>query len=228
MGFILLVVAVIVILKLMADSKYRKLEAEVLKKLGFSSWNIISHIDAEVTVKSRQALEKQVTVEADASLDRTLTLIDAFLATLPEEEKQEPVQPTIVPLEITTDYSAYLLNQADAEESSSSSLLQGQELIDSFLHRSEEEPVIPQLAEEIPTFEEPLTEKEPEEEENDEILDDESYFTETLAKIYVKQQRYSKALEIIRKLNLKYPKKNAYFADQIRFLEKLIINAKSK
>ena len=58
MGFILLVVAVIVILKLMADSKYRKLEAEVLKKLGFSSWNIISHIDAEVTVKSRQTLEK--------------------------------------------------------------------------------------------------------------------------------------------------------------------------
>jgi len=49
-----------------------------------------------------------------------------------------------------------------------------------------------------------------------------------LAKIYVKQQRYSKALEIIKKLSLKYPKKNAYFADQIRFLEKLIINAKSK
>jgi len=27
---------------------------------------------------------------------------------------------------------------------------------------------------------------------------------------------------------LKYPEKNAYFADQIRFLEKLIINTKSK
>mgnify|MGYP006910457241 FL=1 len=36
-----------------------------------------------------------------------------------------------------------------------------------------------------------------------------------------------KALEIIKKLSLNYPK-NAYFADQIRFLEKLIINAKSK
>ena len=58
--------------------------------------------------------------------------------------------------------------------------------------------------------------------------EDDSCFTETLAKIYVKQQRYSKALEIIKKLSLKYPKKNAYFADQIRFLEKLIINAKSK
>ena len=57
---------------------------------------------------------------------------------------------------------------------------------------------------------------------------DDSCFTETLAKIYVKQQRYDKALEIIKKLSLNYPKKNAYFADQIRFLEKLIINAKSK
>ena len=56
---------------------------------------------------------------------------------------------------------------------------------------------------------------------------DDSYFTETLAKIYIRQQRYEKALEIIRKLNLKYPKKSSYFADQIRFLEKLIINDKS-
>ena len=58
--------------------------------------------------------------------------------------------------------------------------------------------------------------------------DEEGCFTETLAKIYIKQQRYEKALEIIEKLNLNYPKKNAYFADQIRFLKKLIINAKSK
>ena len=57
---------------------------------------------------------------------------------------------------------------------------------------------------------------------------DDSCFTETLAKIYIKQHRYEKALEIIKKLSLNYPKKNAYFADQIRFLEKLIINAKSK
>ena len=57
--------------------------------------------------------------------------------------------------------------------------------------------------------------------------DDDSYFTETLAGIYIRQHRYEKALEIIKRLNLKYPKKNAYFADQIRFLEKLIINNKS-
>ena len=67
------------------------------------------------------------------------------------------------------------------------------------------------------------------EKEESEVAElDDSYFTETLAKIYIKQRRYGKALEIIRKLNLKYPKKSIYFADQIRFLEKLVINEKTK
>ena len=60
-------------------------------------------------------------------------------------------------------------------------------------------------------------------EESDED-NDEEYFTETLARIYIKQGRYQKALDIISRLSSKYPQKNAYFADQIRFLEKLIIN----
>ena len=177
---------------------------------------------------NRKALEQQVRPEPGVSLDRTLTLIDAFLATLPEEESAPR---SVVPLEIATDYTAYLLQEPDAQQAPADQpKLQGQHLIDSFLERSEEEPVIPSLSEEIevPSLPEAQpVETEPSDEESDEILEDESYFTETLAKIYVKQQRYSKALEIIRKLNLKYPKKNAYFADQIRFLEKLIINAKS-
>jgi hypothetical protein len=49
-----------------------------------------------------------------------------------------------------------------------------------------------------------------------------------LARIYIKQGNYSKALEIIRQLSLDNPKKNAYFADQMRFLEKLIINSNKK
>ena len=64
--------------------------------------------------------------------------------------------------------------------------------------------------------------------QNDEIEVGGEFFTETLARIYIKQGRYSKALEIIRRLSLENPKKNAYFADQIRFLEKLVINNNKK
>lgn len=53
----------------------------------------------------------------------------------------------------------------------------------------------------------------------------ESIFTESLAKIYIKQGQYEKALHIFEKLNLKYPEKNTYFADQIRFLTKIIQNS---
>lgn len=46
--------------------------------------------------------------------------------------------------------------------------------------------------------------------------------SESLAKFYIKQGRYQQAFEIISSLNLKYPKKSVYFADQMRFLQKLM------
>ena len=38
--------------------KYRKLETEVFNELGISSWEIVPYFDANVRVKSRQALDK--------------------------------------------------------------------------------------------------------------------------------------------------------------------------
>ena len=57
---------------------------------------------------------------------------------------------------------------------------------------------------------------------------EEGFFTETLARIYIKQGRYNKALDILHRLNAGTQQKNAYIADQIRFLEKLIINNNKK
>ena len=57
---------------------------------------------------------------------------------------------------------------------------------------------------------------------------DNSMLSESLAKIYIRQHRYEKALEIILSLSLNFPEKSIYFADQIRFLRKLIVNEKYK
>lgn len=48
---------------------------------------------------------------------------------------------------------------------------------------------------------------------NDDII------TETLANIYYQQESYEKALEAYKKLSLKFPKKRAYFANQIKLIK---------
>jgi hypothetical protein len=48
--------------------------------------------------------------------------------------------------------------------------------------------------------------------------------TETLAKVYLEQKNYKKAIQAYRILSLKYPEKNSFFADRITDLEKIEIN----
>ena len=52
---------------------------------------------------------------------------------------------------------------------------------------------------------------------------DDSMLSESLAKMYIARGKYSKALEIIESINLNFPEKSIYFADQIRFLRKLVL-----
>jgi hypothetical protein len=178
-------------------------------------------------IEPKKKEESSSSAKDEPNLDRTLSLIDSFLSSIPEE----PL-PTKIEFDMSADYTTYLLQEESTDNQEESAVkeeqeppkLRGQELIDGFIEKAENDNAI-----KLQVPEEKEEESLPSEEANpDENEDDESCFTETLAKIYVKQQRYSKALEIIKKLSLKYPKKNAYFADQIRFLEKLIINAKSK
>ena len=167
--------------------------------------------------------DTETVMAEEPGVDRTLSLIDAFLGTLPEE------QGSGLPLaaDVVGDYATRFLVGDDSEKSADGSL----ELIDRFLAENDSQPETasdstvsggqtpqPTLSEGLSSIEEVM----------DENSLDESYFTETLAKIYIKQHKYSRALEIIRSLYLKYPEKNVYFADQIRFLEKLIINNNSK
>ncbi len=168
-------------------------------------------------------------VAEEPTVDRTMSLIDAFLGTLPEEHMDD----ALVAVESVGDYATmFLSGDAAPIEPVTSEVAAG---VDSVLRaieliseRKEETEVA--VSPDIP-LEVPGTSNTPSAEtitgdvlRNSEEPLDESYFTETLAKIYIKQRKYSRALEIIRSLYLQFPEKNAYFADQIRFLEKLIIN----
>ena len=151
-----------------------------------------------------------------SSSSRTSALIDNFLDSLPKEDSQQKSKRKPTPADAAVDYVAYLLETEGDEAVKSVPEMKGQALIDSFINSDKGRIVL---------NEGPLLT--PQSEKEDEIPQEavgEEYFTETLARIYIKQGRYSKALEIIQRLSLQFPKKNAYFADQIRFLEKLIIN----
>ena len=177
----------------------------------------------------RPALSKEEMAKTRAETpegeSRTVALIDKFLNSLPAESKEERQKghrkPT--PTDAAVDYVAYLLEMEMEEEQSAEPApvpqLKGQDLIDNFIINEGGKFDLKENPENLPPVDSEKTNEE---------TPEEGYFTETLARIYIKQGRYSQALEIIKRLNLNYPKKNAYFADQIRFLEKLIINNKYK
>ena len=189
-------------------------------------FKLVEEAHYQLTPQQRKAEEQAMILNnhavAKQEQDRTTSLIDTFLDQIPEEE--ELVQETEgkrkpTPADATVDYVAYLLESESKQNEDVTPQLRGQELIDDFIFNE---------GGKITLQEE--TEYEPEEHDHKETAENEDtgYVTETLARIYIKQGRYAKALEIIRRLNLVYPKKNRYFADQIRFLEKLIINNNKK
>ncbi len=153
--------------------------------------------------------------------NRTTALIDTFLNTIPPEDdtEEEPSKPhrAPTPADATIDYVAYLL-QTEASHQEETPHMKGQDLIDNFLEREQGRIMLEDLPD--------ATDDTPAEDDTADENNEEEYFTETLARIYIRQGRYQKALDIIGRLSTKYPQKNAYFADQMRFLEKLIINSK--
>ena len=149
----------------------------------------------------------------DIPVDRTMALIDAFLETLPADSFSLEAEGAAA-----VDYvSAYLKDKSATTEVIPE--LRGQSLIDEFLSGDNERITLDLRGDSDAAAMnvEPLQEEVPVET---------SFFTETLANIYIKQGKYEKALEIIKRLCLEYPNKNRYFADQIRFLEKIIKHIK--
>ncbi len=187
----------------------------------------------------------------EGTSDRTQSLIDSFLSSIPEEPRPRRQHPT----DASVDYISYLLQMEDAPAGEDSrdekddpvsvevpaEQFLGLEEVPSAGSSSAGSSSAGILSDDVPNADsEILTEEDAhipeensdewfeEEDKDDKNAPSEVYFTETLARIYIKQCKYDKAIEIIRRLSLNYPKKSRYFADQIRFLEKLILNERFK
>ena len=162
------------------------------------------------------------TKRSEPAEDRTISLIDNFLGSIPstdDEPQKKKRKPT--PADAAIDYVSYLLETESEEDAAADDApqMKGQELIDNFINNDNGKIELKDKPEFVPET--------PQEAEDAVTGATNSYCTETLARIYIQQGRFERALEIIKQLNLIFPKKNVYFADQIRFLEKLILNSQA-
>ena len=159
--------------------------------------------------------DNQVDTEIDEN--RTITLIDDFLANLPKEKKENMSKPHSVPTiaDLTSDYAAFLQMQDDDLQAENDNNDQDN-LIDSFikenqgkqrfdLYQNNNEPVGPDAI-------------------NEDSVD--SVYNENIVNIYIKQGRYQQALEILKSICLNNPEKSTIFATQMRLLETIVNNNK--
>ncbi len=159
--------------------------------------------------------------EDDKKVDKTLALLDSYLETFSDNKEHEIENATYNV--VSDDYFAYLEKQENKtislpDSDSDENKMQHQDVIDAFLEKADSNELLT-IAPEAVKKEESTQSKDSEGSE---------FLTETLAKIYIKQKKYEQALAIIKRLSLNFPKKSVYFADQIRFLEYLILNEKIK
>ncbi|MCF0204620.1 MAG: hypothetical protein HUK12_04910 [Muribaculaceae bacterium] len=154
--------------------------------------------------------------------------IDSFLNTYGNSSKKEIDTLTRLIFNPTPDYASVLAAEAAASGAPvPEATTENDVLINKFISQSQQQAGhFPVTVVERPT---PAVEQDstpvaaPTESENGTL-------SESLAKIYVRKHKYSKALEIISAISLNNPEKSIYFADQIRFLRKLVLieNKKQK
>jgi hypothetical protein len=121
-----------------------------------------------------------------------------------EAHKQKPIS------EPTTEEVADKITEPLTEKKSST------DLIDNFLREA------PKMAKPKVEFYNPINMA------KQSVADDITFVSETLAKIFVMQGNYIKALDAYENLRLKYPEKRLYFASQIKNLRKLIQQQNNK
>lgn len=175
-------------------------------------------------IEDKLDYQSSATMIAGEERVNAFALIDSFLSEQNNDYSRD-WNDTLTNASVSSDYMFWSMSNQEVDVKEDSTVqLEHHQLIDSFIESAAERPRR-FLESDAPVGD---AVQQDENSPTDSVqLQDDSFFTETLAQIYIKQKRYERALQIIGKLRLKYPEKNVYFADQIRFLEKLIINNKN-
>lgn len=170
-----------------------------------------------------EMLLKKTRKDLSEEKDRTETLLDSYFVSFGSEKISDTSIETSDMSFATIDYFSYLESlEVDNNTDTANQPFQHQDIIDAFINNNESD-----LLKIRPFKETKDSSKKNSSAEIEKIDEGSEFLTETLAKIYIKQKKYDQALTIIKRLSLTFPKKSSYFADQIRFLEYLIINEKT-
>ena len=89
------------------------------------------------------------------------------------------------------------------------------------IDRSNETELSDQFISKKPKLKVEVSEYESSEDTTSDIGDQAGFMTETLAKLYLNQKNYDKAIQSYKILILKFPEKNSYFADRIKKIKSL-------
>ena len=89
------------------------------------------------------------------------------------------------------------------------------------IDRSKETQAVDKFISKKPKIRIEANETQSDNDKNDDLANQSGFMTETLAKLYLNQKNYEKAIQSYKILILKFPEKNSYFADQIIKIKKL-------
>ncbi len=155
--------------------------------------------------------------------------IDQFLSTFAGGSDQKEIDALSNAIfNPTPDYADILAAQHSDDAPHATS--EEDKLIDSFIahSRKQEQEAIASSPQPSHHLEQQQVEQVAHDAVEESTQNDSSMLSESLAKMYIARHKYSKALEIIESINLNFPEKSIYFADQIRFLRKIVLNQNIK
>jgi len=178
------------------DTEVSEIEAAVTPDAEVSGIEAVVAPDAEVS-----EIEALVAPDAEVSEIEAMVAPDTEVPVTSDIMEQEPAGEEL--LELVAD------NESPVSEPAQQ--LTPQDLIDRFIQSR-------------PTLERiPLAENQPVKDLSEPGTEEQGRFiTETLAKIYINQGYYTRAINIYEKLSLQFPEKSAYFAGRIERIKDLI------